>query len=502
MAAPKVAVVGGGIGGLVLRSPCASAGSAPRSTSRRTSCARSAPRSRCRPTARASCGGSGSASRSRPSRSSRRRSSSGAGTAARSSPTTRSGRDGTYEATFGAPYYGVHRVALLEALGGGWRTTGSTSGAGASASTSAAPGPSCASPTASSATADLIVGADGVHSVIRPHVAGEVRGRFSGHGRLPRARPRRGHALAPRSDAAAVLGRPAAPPPALRDRRRPDGQLPRRRPRPGVDRRHVDGGVRGQRRPRGVRRLAPGRDRDGRRHRGRGTLGAVRPRTARALAHPPRGSDGRRGARHGPPPGPGRQPDYRGRDRARRLPGRRRGSRGGIAALRRAPARADGQGPALVAPCGRPHASAGRAGDRPPRCPVQGARLRAGLDPFLRRPRSAAHAGVRRQVHAGSVVRTAGSRRGGPPGRRAARPRARARRGPGPAARLGDQPRRHEEARRLARLGDAVPARHPAQRRRRRRSTPSATASTPAASASGSGSTAPSPTGRSAPPPS
>src|SRR6476619_2104588 len=26
------------------------------------------------------------------------------------------GRDGTYEATFGAPYYGVHRVALLEAL--------------------------------------------------------------------------------------------------------------------------------------------------------------------------------------------------------------------------------------------------------------------------------------------------------------------------------------------------------------------------------------------------
>src|SRR6186997_3160632 len=27
------------------------------------------------------------------------------------------GRDGTYEATFGAPYYGVHRVALLMALG-------------------------------------------------------------------------------------------------------------------------------------------------------------------------------------------------------------------------------------------------------------------------------------------------------------------------------------------------------------------------------------------------
>ena len=27
------------------------------------------------------------------------------------------GRGGTYEATFGAPYYGVHRVALLQALG-------------------------------------------------------------------------------------------------------------------------------------------------------------------------------------------------------------------------------------------------------------------------------------------------------------------------------------------------------------------------------------------------
>ena len=63
-----------GSAGWSSRSPCASAGSAATSTSRRTSCARSAPRSRCRPTARASCGASGSASRSRPSRSSRRRS--------------------------------------------------------------------------------------------------------------------------------------------------------------------------------------------------------------------------------------------------------------------------------------------------------------------------------------------------------------------------------------------------------------------------------------------
>ena len=100
-------------------------------------------------------------------------------------------------------------------------------------------------------------------------------GRLLRHGRLPRARPGRGHAVAPRSDAAAVLGRAAAPPPALRDRRRPHRQLPRRRPRARVDQRDLDGGVRGRRRRRRLRRLAPGRDRDGRRDRGRGALGAA-----------------------------------------------------------------------------------------------------------------------------------------------------------------------------------------------------------------------------------
>ena len=47
-------------------------------------------------------------------------------------------------------------------------------------------------------------------------------------------------------------------------------------------------------------------------------------------------------------------------------------------------------------------------------------------------------------------------------------PRARPRRGPGPRHALRGQPRRHEEAARLARLVDAVPAGDPAQRRRRR----------------------------------
>jgi len=90
------------------------------------------------------------------------------------------GRDGTYEATFGAPYYGVHRVALLQALGERLADEGLHLGCrcvaveerGAAAELRFADG--------SNATADLVVGADGVHSVIRPHVAGEVRGRFSG----------------------------------------------------------------------------------------------------------------------------------------------------------------------------------------------------------------------------------------------------------------------------------------------------------------------------------
>ncbi len=90
------------------------------------------------------------------------------------------GREGTYEAAFGAPYYGVHRVALLEALATRLADEGSTSAADAWASTSAAPERSSGSPTGRAATADLVVGADGVHSVIRPHVVGEVRGRFSG----------------------------------------------------------------------------------------------------------------------------------------------------------------------------------------------------------------------------------------------------------------------------------------------------------------------------------
>ena len=82
-----------------------------------------------------------------------------------------------YEATFGAPYYGVHRVALLQALGEhvdvrlGRRCVGIDE---------TSTGVELRFADGTTAQADVVVGADGVHSVIRPHVAGPVRGRYSG----------------------------------------------------------------------------------------------------------------------------------------------------------------------------------------------------------------------------------------------------------------------------------------------------------------------------------
>jgi 2-polyprenyl-6-methoxyphenol hydroxylase-like FAD-dependent oxidoreductase len=90
------------------------------------------------------------------------------------------GRERAYEATFGAPYYGVHRVALLQALverltGEGLHLGRRCVGVDERASGAELP---CAD--GASVAADVVVGADGVHSVIRPYVVGELRGRFSG----------------------------------------------------------------------------------------------------------------------------------------------------------------------------------------------------------------------------------------------------------------------------------------------------------------------------------
>src|SRR5437867_1498740 len=90
------------------------------------------------------------------------------------------GRDGVYEATFGAPYYGVHRVALLQALADRLADDGLNLGRRCVGVDERRSGAEMHFADGSRAAADLVVGADGVHSVIRPHVVGEVRGRFSG----------------------------------------------------------------------------------------------------------------------------------------------------------------------------------------------------------------------------------------------------------------------------------------------------------------------------------
>jgi salicylate hydroxylase len=90
------------------------------------------------------------------------------------------GRDGAYEATFGAPWYGVHRVALLEALGRRLRGEGLNLDRRCVAINEHRSGVELTFADGASAEADVVVGADGVHSVIRAHVAGNVRGRFSG----------------------------------------------------------------------------------------------------------------------------------------------------------------------------------------------------------------------------------------------------------------------------------------------------------------------------------
>jgi salicylate hydroxylase len=90
------------------------------------------------------------------------------------------GRDGVYETTFGAPYYGVHRVALLQALGDRLGGKGLNLGQRCVGVEERRSGAELRFADGGTATADVVVGADGVHSVIRPHVAREVRGRFSG----------------------------------------------------------------------------------------------------------------------------------------------------------------------------------------------------------------------------------------------------------------------------------------------------------------------------------
>ena len=90
------------------------------------------------------------------------------------------GRDGVYEATFGAPYYGVHRVALLQALAERLGGEGLNLGRRCVGVEERRSGLELHFAGGAHAAADVVVGADGAHSVIRAHVAGETHGRYSG----------------------------------------------------------------------------------------------------------------------------------------------------------------------------------------------------------------------------------------------------------------------------------------------------------------------------------
>lgn len=90
------------------------------------------------------------------------------------------GRGGVYEATFDAPFYGVHRVALLQALADRLAGEGLHLARRCVGVDEIRSGAELLFADGCRATADVVVGADGVHSVVRPHVSGEVRGRFSG----------------------------------------------------------------------------------------------------------------------------------------------------------------------------------------------------------------------------------------------------------------------------------------------------------------------------------
>ena len=71
------------------------------------------------------------------------------------------GRDGAYEATFGAPYYGLHRVALLQALADRLSGEAVHLGRRCAGVEEHASGAELRFADGRSATADLVVGADG-----------------------------------------------------------------------------------------------------------------------------------------------------------------------------------------------------------------------------------------------------------------------------------------------------------------------------------------------------
>src|SRR4051794_5034260 len=87
------------------------------------------------------------------------------------------GRDGTYEATFGAPYYGVHRVALLQALADRLAGDGLNLGRRCVAVEERRSGAELRFADGTSAPADVVVGDDGRRAPGAPAPSGMPPGR-------------------------------------------------------------------------------------------------------------------------------------------------------------------------------------------------------------------------------------------------------------------------------------------------------------------------------------
>src|SRR4051794_13819025 len=79
---------------------------------------------------------------------------------------------GRYRAGFGAPYYGVHRAALQRVFADALEPGVVHHGRRCVAVADDGDGPRVEFADGSPAVADVVVGADGVHSAVRHHVAG------------------------------------------------------------------------------------------------------------------------------------------------------------------------------------------------------------------------------------------------------------------------------------------------------------------------------------------
>src|SRR6202035_2826484 len=89
-------------------------------------------------------------------------------------------RRGDFRKTFGAPNFTVHRADLLDVLRGALRTTAIRLGARCSAVETRDQGAAVRFADGSEIEADIVVGADGIHSAVRNSLFGADAPRFTG----------------------------------------------------------------------------------------------------------------------------------------------------------------------------------------------------------------------------------------------------------------------------------------------------------------------------------